>query len=155
MPRAVEHLRTEMEKHLSWVKPQVKHGKQKQTDSWPRFARMPLLEDYNMVIRINVSPSLEPCQWPPVDPEGPHLVWDIQEKNVHNVIPPWNPSPAPRNKGRVSVTIYVMPLWAQLPPMILLGKGPSSVSAGSFIYCHDFPQTSLLCCAVDDCYGNR
>lgn len=30
----------------------------------------------------NQSPSLAPClcQWPPVDPKGPDLIWDIQKK---------------------------------------------------------------------------
>lgn len=83
--RAVEHLRTGTEKHLSWAKLQVELGKQKQTDSWPRFARRPLLRDRSTVIRKTVSASLAPrlCQWPPVDPEGPHLLCDTSEKSMH------------------------------------------------------------------------
>lgn len=40
--RAAEHLRTGVEQHLPWVNLQAELGKQKQKDSWPRFARMPL-----------------------------------------------------------------------------------------------------------------
>ena len=158
MLRTVAHLRTGMEKHLSRAKLPVELGKEKQEDSWPRFARKPLLKDRSMVICKNVSPRLAPClcQWPHVDPEGPHLVWDTQEKSMHSTTPLQNPSLPPRNMGRVSVTAYVMPLWAQLPLTLLLGRGPSSVSAGSFSSCLGSPQTSLalLCCGWLR-YGNR
>lgn len=63
---------------------------------------------------------------------------------MHSTRPLPSSSLTLRNTCRGWIIKSVMPFWAQLPPMILLGKGPSSVSAGSFPSCLAFPQILLV-----------